>query len=141
MSCDSIAPVRICSWKYGLKLRDIVTWCCHLLPCRLSVSQSVRSYSIPNDVSVCLWYSLFLVLPDCLSHFCDMEELTESEQYLCESCRQHQRSTKKFYLRDLPPVRWDGVHGACASLFECLKDSWSSRWIASRSLAKSFCVP
>ncbi|XP_065188483.1 ubiquitin carboxyl-terminal hydrolase 3-like [Sycon ciliatum] len=43
-------------------------------------------------------------LKDCISHFCDMEELSDTEQYLCEKCRQRQRSTKKFYLRDLPPV-------------------------------------
>lgn len=43
-------------------------------------------------------------LADCLSHFMELEELEESELYMCSNCKQKQRSTKKFWIRRLPNV-------------------------------------
>ncbi|XP_064608522.1 ubiquitin carboxyl-terminal hydrolase 3-like [Liolophura sinensis] len=41
---------------------------------------------------------------DCLSSFTDIEELEESELYMCSNCKKRQRSTKKFWIRRLPNV-------------------------------------
>ncbi|KAL8610749.1 hypothetical protein ACOMHN_016732 [Nucella lapillus] len=43
-------------------------------------------------------------LSDCLHSFTDVEELEESELYMCSSCKRRQRSTKKFWIRRLPNV-------------------------------------
>ncbi|KAK7115768.1 ubiquitin carboxyl-terminal hydrolase 3-like [Littorina saxatilis] len=43
-------------------------------------------------------------LSDCLQSFTDIEELEDSELYMCSSCKQRQRSTKKFWIRRLPNV-------------------------------------
>ncbi|XP_059171692.1 ubiquitin carboxyl-terminal hydrolase 3-like [Physella acuta] len=43
-------------------------------------------------------------LTDCLSSFTDIEELEDSELYMCNNCKQRQRSTKKFWIRRLPNV-------------------------------------
>ncbi|KAK0044152.1 ubiquitin carboxyl-terminal hydrolase 3 [Biomphalaria pfeifferi] len=43
-------------------------------------------------------------LSDCLSSFTDVEELEDSELYMCNNCKQKQRSTKKFWIRRLPNV-------------------------------------
>ncbi|XP_046341178.1 ubiquitin carboxyl-terminal hydrolase 3-like isoform X1 [Haliotis rufescens] len=43
-------------------------------------------------------------LSDCLSSFTDVEELEESELYMCSNCKMKQRSTKKFWIRRLPNV-------------------------------------
>lgn len=56
-------------------------------------------------------------LTDCLSSFTDIEELEESELYMCSNCKKKQRSTKKFWIRRLPNVlclhlkrfRWNSV--------------------------------
>lgn len=41
---------------------------------------------------------------DCLSSFTELEELADSELYLCHSCKCKQRSTKRFWIRRLPNV-------------------------------------
>jgi len=43
-------------------------------------------------------------LNDCLSSFIEVEELEESELYMCGNCKQKQRSTKRFWIRRLPNV-------------------------------------
>ncbi|XP_035213642.1 ubiquitin carboxyl-terminal hydrolase 3-like isoform X2 [Stegodyphus dumicola] len=43
-------------------------------------------------------------LLDCLSSFTELEELADSELYLCHSCKCKQRSTKRFWIRRLPNV-------------------------------------
>ncbi|XP_074651143.1 ubiquitin carboxyl-terminal hydrolase 3-like [Tubulanus polymorphus] len=43
-------------------------------------------------------------LSDCLKSFTDVEELEESELYMCSNCKLKQRSTKKFWIRSLPNV-------------------------------------
>ncbi|XP_005100745.1 ubiquitin carboxyl-terminal hydrolase 3 [Aplysia californica] len=43
-------------------------------------------------------------LSDCLSSFTDVEELEDSELYMCNNCKKRQRSTKKFWIRRLPNV-------------------------------------
>lgn len=41
---------------------------------------------------------------DCLQSFTELEELEESELYMCSTCKKKQRSTKKFWIRRLPNV-------------------------------------
>eukprot|EP00096_Caligus_rogercresseyi_P009393 TRINITY_DN3185_c0_g1_i1.p1 TRINITY_DN3185_c0_g1~~TRINITY_DN3185_c0_g1_i1.p1 ORF type:complete len:547 (-),score=156.85 TRINITY_DN3185_c0_g1_i1:247-1887(-) len=43
-------------------------------------------------------------LHDCLQKFVDVEELADSERFFCGSCKNKQRSTKKFWIRRLPNV-------------------------------------
>ena len=37
--------------------------------------------------------------------FVSLEELAESELYICPNCKKRQKSTKKFWLKRLPNVR------------------------------------
>ena len=46
----------------------------------------------------------FSFAADCLESFTDIEELEETELYMCHGCKQRQRSTKKFWIRSLPNV-------------------------------------
>ncbi|XP_043933682.1 ubiquitin carboxyl-terminal hydrolase 3 isoform X2 [Protopterus annectens] len=41
---------------------------------------------------------------DCLQSFTDLEELDESELYMCHKCKKKQKSTKKFWIQKLPKV-------------------------------------
>lgn len=41
---------------------------------------------------------------DCLGNFTELEELEESELYMCSNCKGKQRSTKRFWIRRLPNV-------------------------------------
>uniref|UniRef100_A0A667YW45 Ubiquitin carboxyl-terminal hydrolase n=1 Tax=Myripristis murdjan TaxID=586833 RepID=A0A667YW45_9TELE len=43
-------------------------------------------------------------LRDCLRSFTDLEELDETELYLCHICKKRQKSTKKFWIQKLPKV-------------------------------------
>ncbi|KAM8860508.1 ubiquitin carboxyl-terminal hydrolase 3 [Synchiropus picturatus] len=43
-------------------------------------------------------------LRDCLSSFTDLEELDETELYYCHKCKKRQKSTKKFWIQELPKV-------------------------------------
>lgn len=43
-------------------------------------------------------------LRDCLRSFTDLEELDETELYMCHKCKKRQKSTKKFWVRKLPKV-------------------------------------
>ncbi|XP_054707898.1 ubiquitin carboxyl-terminal hydrolase 3-like [Uloborus diversus] len=43
-------------------------------------------------------------LKDCLTSFTELEELAESEFFLCNSCKCKQKSTKRFWIRRLPNV-------------------------------------
>ncbi|KAM3869933.1 ubiquitin carboxyl-terminal hydrolase 3 [Diretmus argenteus] len=43
-------------------------------------------------------------LRDCLRSFTDLEELDETELYLCHKCKKRQKSTKKFWIQKLPKV-------------------------------------
>ncbi|XP_041464022.1 ubiquitin carboxyl-terminal hydrolase 3-like [Lytechinus variegatus] len=43
-------------------------------------------------------------LQDCLYSFIEVEELEETEQYMCPKCQQRQPSTKKFWLKAIPNV-------------------------------------
>ncbi|KAM4619224.1 ubiquitin carboxyl-terminal hydrolase 3 [Polymixia lowei] len=43
-------------------------------------------------------------LRDCLHSFTDLEELDETELYLCHKCKKRQKSTKKFWIQKLPKV-------------------------------------
>ncbi|GAB1294378.1 Ubiquitin carboxyl-terminal hydrolase 3 [Apodemus speciosus] len=40
--------------------------------------------------------------PDCLRSFTDLEELDETELYMCHKCKKKQKSTKKFWIQKLP---------------------------------------
>lgn len=46
----------------------------------------------------------FCKLAECLTHFTEIEELEETELYMCTGCKKKQRSTKKFWIRRLPNV-------------------------------------
>jgi len=39
-----------------------------------------------------------------LSSFTEVEELEETELYMCSNCKAKQKSTKKFWIRRLPNV-------------------------------------
>lgn len=41
-------------------------------------------------------------LRDCLRSFTDLEELDETELYMCHKCKKKQKSTKKFWIQKLP---------------------------------------
>ncbi|MEE6528075.1 hypothetical protein FKM82_029983, partial [Ascaphus truei] len=41
---------------------------------------------------------------DCLRSFTDLEELDETELYMCLKCKKKQKSTKKFWIQKLPKV-------------------------------------
>ncbi|XP_052399675.1 ubiquitin carboxyl-terminal hydrolase 3-like [Carassius gibelio] len=43
-------------------------------------------------------------LNDCLRSFTDLEELDETELYMCHRCKKRQKSTKKFWIQQLPKV-------------------------------------
>ncbi|XP_059402297.1 ubiquitin carboxyl-terminal hydrolase 3-like [Carassius carassius] len=43
-------------------------------------------------------------LNDCLRSFTDLEELDETELYMCHKCKKRQKSTKKFWIQQLPKV-------------------------------------
>lgn len=43
-------------------------------------------------------------LSDCLRSFTDLEELDETELYMCHKCKKRQKSTKKFWIQKLPKV-------------------------------------
>uniref|UniRef100_A0AAR2LCG0 Ubiquitin carboxyl-terminal hydrolase n=1 Tax=Pygocentrus nattereri TaxID=42514 RepID=A0AAR2LCG0_PYGNA len=43
-------------------------------------------------------------LHNCLSSFTDLEELDETELYMCHKCKKRQKSTKKFWIQKLPKV-------------------------------------
>uniref|UniRef100_A0A3P9II49 Ubiquitin carboxyl-terminal hydrolase n=1 Tax=Oryzias latipes TaxID=8090 RepID=A0A3P9II49_ORYLA len=43
-------------------------------------------------------------LRDCLYSFTDLEELDETELYYCHKCKKRQKSTKKFWIHNLPKV-------------------------------------
>ncbi|KAL2093233.1 hypothetical protein ACEWY4_010545 [Coilia grayii] len=43
-------------------------------------------------------------LRDCLRSFTELEELDETELYMCHKCKKRQKSTKKFWVQKLPKV-------------------------------------
>uniref|UniRef100_A0A8C9T3C9 Ubiquitin carboxyl-terminal hydrolase n=1 Tax=Scleropages formosus TaxID=113540 RepID=A0A8C9T3C9_SCLFO len=43
-------------------------------------------------------------LQDCLRSFTDLEELDDTELYMCHKCKKRQKSTKKFWIQKLPKV-------------------------------------
>ena len=51
------------------------------------------------------WGLVSFFFADCLNHFISLEELADSELYICPNCKKRQRSTKKFWLKRLPNVR------------------------------------
>ena len=51
------------------------------------------------------WICLTMcVAADCLASFTEVEELEDSELYMCSNCKRRQKSTKKFWIRRLPNV-------------------------------------
>lgn len=44
------------------------------------------------------------LVADCLRSFTDLEELDETELYMCHKCKKKQKSTKKFWIQKLPKV-------------------------------------
>ena len=61
------------------------------------------------------WYLLVIqlnvwhcrsIVADCLSSFMEVEQLEDTELYMCANCKTRQKSTKKFWIRRLPNVQW-----------------------------------
>lgn len=52
------------------------------------------------------------LIADCLRSFTDLEELDETELYMCHKCKKKQKSTKKFWIQKLPKVS-DVFHLGC----------------------------
>lgn len=63
----------------------------------LEIPEQFRARSKQKDAAVCR-------LEDCLRRFTEVEELAESEHYLCTQCSKRQPSTKQFSVRCLPNV-------------------------------------
>ena len=67
---------------------------CHINGKRMKTN--IRTYMMKLDVDV--------VISDCLQKFTDVEELADSERFMCSRCNRKQPSTKKFWIRRLPNV-------------------------------------
>ena len=57
------------------------------------------------------WFMLIFHLTDCLSSFTEIEELEDTELYMCNNCKGRQRSTKQFWIRRLPNVSLSTLDG------------------------------
>lgn len=71
------------------------------------------------DLDFCV---LFL-FPDCLRSFTDLEELDETELYMCHKCKKKQKSTKKFWIQKLPKVC---INMKSKSMAACQRNSCSA---------------
>jgi hypothetical protein len=103
----------------------IHSWTCHWT-CRTTVPvdplilRGIRMTRHPLDLNdATCWVRFFLsglmnghivkrnvLVPqsDCLSSFIRLEELEDTELYLCQNCKKKQKSTKRFWIRRLPNV-------------------------------------
>ena len=61
---------------------------------------------------------------DCLYHFISLEELAESELYICPNCKKRQKSTKKFWIKRLPNVRQFPFFSSITLFFYCWHKSY-----------------
>ena len=69
------------------------------------LSFTMRFFLLRDSESIFLVvHVLFFSLLDCLQKFVDIEELAETEHWICGNCKTKQRSTKKFSIRRLPKV-------------------------------------
>ena len=66
-----------------------------------SKTKIVSLLYITEPIKCCLHFS------DCLSSFTDVEELEDTELYMCGTCKLKQRSTKRFWIRRLPNVSYE----------------------------------
>jgi ubiquitin carboxyl-terminal hydrolase 3 len=67
-------------------------------------TKSTDSAGNSNDTNISNTVPGKCHLLDCLSSFIRLEELEETELYLCSNCKKKQRSTKRFWIRRLPNV-------------------------------------
>ncbi|XP_066557884.1 ubiquitin carboxyl-terminal hydrolase 3 isoform X1 [Amia ocellicauda] len=65
----------------------------------LDIPSQFRNKRTKNQES-----GLICTLRDCLRSFTDLEELDETELYMCHKCKKRQKSTKKFWIQKLPKV-------------------------------------
>lgn len=70
------------------------------------ILNSTFNFWLSRNKTLCIMLFLLLIsfFLDCLSSFTKLEELADSELYLCHSCKCKQRSTKRFWIRRLPNV-------------------------------------
>ena len=74
------------------------------LPDDTASTKSTDSGGNSNDTTASSSVPEKCHLLDCLSSFIRLEELEETELYLCPNCKKKQRSTKRFWIRRLPNV-------------------------------------
>ncbi|KAG2470850.1 UBP3 hydrolase, partial [Polypterus senegalus] len=87
----------------SLHLLTHLSMCTHVVSCvsdlSLDIPSQFRNKRTKNQENgpVC-------TLRDCLRSFTDLEELDETELYMCHKCKKRQKSTKKFWIQKLPKV-------------------------------------
>ena len=74
----------------------------------LCSKKEISSFVLFSEMRTC-----YFILSDCLQSFTDLEELEESELYMCSTCKMKQRSTKKFWIRRLPNVIFFSLTVTC----------------------------
>lgn len=58
-----------------------------------------------SDEILSLFTSVIMhIFSDCLQRFVDVEELADTERYMCPKCNKKQPSTKKYWLTSLSNV-------------------------------------
>ena len=92
-------------WIWVLTFHRI--FCSYGRPKIVKIDKSVHSMVKIKDTPIQRQIiTLFFCLSDCLQKFVDVEELAETERFFCNNCKNKQRSTKKFWIRRLPNVRF-----------------------------------
>ncbi|XP_063782607.1 ubiquitin carboxyl-terminal hydrolase 3 isoform X2 [Pseudophryne corroboree] len=59
-------------------------------------------------------------IKDCLRSFTDLEELDETELYMCLKCKKKQKSTKKFWIQKLPKLLLEQTAGHPGEQLVCV---------------------
>jgi len=70
------------------------------IPSALSIQRKAREQQEPGANADYQNLRIY----DCLEKFVEVEELSDSERFFCNNCKNKQRSTKKFWIRRLPNV-------------------------------------
>ena len=85
-------------------------------------------------MSIIRWVNYWF-LADCLSSFTDIEQLEDSELYMCCNCQTLRKSTKKFWIRDLPTVRPRAIYSHYLFAYLLLFPDLAISYLALQSLA------
>ena len=117
--CQSVCSTRCVRVSVLLSVLE----CLFYSVCWSVCSTLCVGVSVLLSVLECLFYSVcqclfcpcttaaVCVAADCLASFTEVEELEDSELYMCSNCKRRQKSTKKFWIRRLPNVSWVMGHG------------------------------